>query len=165
MSAWRAVPAEIGHDGGLGEGEVGWLAGQLVGCGDGVLGERTGRDAVDLVAGREVDHVGADFGDDAGDVSAGHGVPGSAQSHGEAYGVRLAGEEVLGAAVETGGVNADEDLVVADGRARHVGEAQHVCGAVAGLGDGSHRARPGGVAVGRGVLGGAGAHVVVLVLA
>ena len=42
-----------GDDGGLGEGEVRRLVGELVLGADGVLGERAWRDAVDLVAGGE----------------------------------------------------------------------------------------------------------------
>ncbi len=62
------------HDGGLLEGEVARLAGELVLAGHGVLGERALADAEHLVADGEPGHRRADRDDGAGDVEPGHRV-------------------------------------------------------------------------------------------
>ena len=84
-----------------------------------VLGERSGRDAVHLITRAEPGHAGTGLDHGAGDVTTGHRVLRPAKSDGEPHGVRLAGHQVLGAAVEPGGMDTDEHLVVADGGARH----------------------------------------------
>ena len=89
------------------------LRGQLVLAGHGVLGEGALADAVDLVAGREPRHRRADRVDGAGQVETDAPVAAATQADGQADSVRRAGHQVPGAAVEPGGVHADQHLAVA----------------------------------------------------
>src|SRR5918911_280710 len=64
---------------------------------------------------------------------------GTAEAGHQADRVRLAGHEVPGAPVEPGRVDAEQHLVVLDGRLVHLLEAKHVGGAVLAVNDRQHR--------------------------
>ena len=120
------------------------LDGQLALLGDGVLGERPGADAVDLVAGGEPGHRGADRGDGAGQVEAGDGLLGPAQAHDQPNGVRRPGHQVPRAAVEARRVHADQHLVVAEGAGERTFRGPEDLGVAVGLlHDRSHGGRRG----------------------
>ena len=127
-------------DRGLLEGEVRGLVGELVLAGAGVLGEGPAADAEDLVADLEAGHVCADGCDSARDVESGDEVLGGAQA-GEAHEVGLARHEVPCTAVQPGGVDLDQHLVVRDRRPVNLVQAQDIGGAVRGLDDHLHRQR------------------------
>jgi hypothetical protein len=126
------------HGGGLGDGEAGRLAGELVRAGARVLGERTVADAEHLLADREPGDIGADGRDRAGHVEPGHGVSGGAQARDQADQVRLARHEVPGTPVQSGGVDPEEDLAVTGGWPADLRQMQDVGGAVSGLHDRPH---------------------------
>ena len=131
-------PGDRNH-GGLLEGEVRRLAGELRLLGDGVLGERAGADPVHLVAGGEPRDSGAYGHDRAGEVEARHPALGGAQPGHEACHAGQAGHEVPGTAIEAGGPDGDEHLAVARGGHVEAARPQDVGCPVGVLDDGAHR--------------------------
>ncbi len=80
--------------GGLLPRELRRAAGELVLAGHGVLGDRAGGDAEDLVAHGELRHLGADLDDGAGDVAADDRLLRRAQAEDESQQAGLALHEV-----------------------------------------------------------------------
>ena len=140
------------HRGGLREGEVPGLAGQLALLGDGVLGEAALPGAVDLVADGEPGHLRPDGDHRAGEVHPQHGVPRPTDPEGEAAEVGQPRHEVDDAAVEAGRAHLDEHLAVADVGTRELGQADDVGRAVLLSNGRPHADLPVG-GIGRGLCG------------
>jgi len=125
----------------LREGEVRRLQGELVGAHPRVLCERAAADAVHLVAGADVGHLGADGLDRSGQAAAGVGTLWATQAEScEPDRIGQAGHHVPGAPVHAGGLYAHQNLVGPDRGPVDLGQPEDIlgCRPVPVLDDGFH---------------------------